>query len=283
MLYDSASKTLLETVAPGLIRSDGSTLTEAGIEALGRSLGRSIADGPIERVALVFMMEEEAGRFVDVCKRYGVGCRALVMATGEEATLFEGSRVSMVAQKPSGPIVPVLREAAWPHVASTVHRRLLKNLDQGPWLTFAHDEGQALARVPVDELSRRSFEALEAEALANLDKCPFLVEATQHGAAQVLDEYAPESLLLKRVCAEVCRVVGAPLCLVATREGMLLAAAATNVNLVVVADRMFREASGRRVSPLPFLVSPEGIQGFASGLPHGASPTERSKPWWKFW
>ncbi len=283
MLYDSTSRTLLETVAMGLIRSDGSQLTEAAVEALAKHLGGELSEGPVERVALVFMMEEEGQQFLDVCKRFGVGCRAFSMTKGTEETLFEGTRVARGSGVPSGPILPIIREAAWPHVATSAHRRLFKNLQEGPWLTFAHDEGQSLARVPAEVLKSRSLEALETEALENLAKRSFAVASGGNGSAQLFDEYAPESLLLPKVCAELCRVVGEPLCLVATREGMLLAAAASNVNMVVVADKMFREANGRRVSPMPLLISPEGLQGFAAGVPAGVKVESSPKPWWRFW
>jgi hypothetical protein len=281
VLYDASTRTLLETVAPGLIRSDGTALTDAHVEALATYLGGSVPDGAVERVALVFMMEEEGQRFLDVCKRYGVGCRAFSMATGTEQTLFEGNRVAQRSGTATGPLLPIIREAAWPHVATTVHRRLFKTIDQGPWLTFARDEGSALARLPVDELQKRSLEAIEAEALENLAKRSFTITKSGN-AAQLLDEYAPESLLLPRICAELCSVVDSKLCLVATREGMLLAGEVTNVNLIVVADKMFRDGNGRRVAPMPLLISAEGLQGFASATPEATS-SPPSKPWWRFW
>lgn len=282
MLYDAQNAMLLETVAMGFVRSDGSRLNEAGIEALGKLVGSSIAEGPIERVALSFMMEEEARVMLDACKRFGVQCRAFSMSTGNEDILFEGARVKYVSEVPVGPLLPVLREAAWPHVKTTVHRRLFKSIDDGPWLTFAIDQGTTLARLPANELERRSFAELEAEALANLAKRNFTI--TRSGAAaQLVDEYAPEALLLPSVCAELCRVVGEPLCLVAAREGMLLAASATNQNMIEVADKMFREASGRRLSPMPLTISAEGVQGFAAGIPAGVAPEASSKPWWRFW
>lgn len=281
MLYDKKSATLLDTVAGGLIRSDGTKLDAPGIEALGKLVGRQLAEGPVERVALVFMMEDEAQQLLDVCKRFGVGCRAFSMATGNEETLFEGARVTF-ASTASGTLLPIIREAAWPHVQTTVHRRLFKNLSDGPWLTFALDQGTTLARLPVDELKQRSLEAIEAEALANLDKRTFTI-TREGGAAQLFDEYAPEALLLPRVCAELCAVVGEKLCLVAAREGMLLASGPTNLGMLEVADRMFRDANGRRVAPMPLAISPEGVQGFATGLAAGVDPTKSSKPWWRFW
>lgn len=281
MLYDAKNAMLLETVAMGFIRSDGSRLNEAGIEALAKLMGGSTSQGPVERVALCFMMEAEARELLDVCKRFGVQCRAFSMSTGNEDTLFEGTRVQMVSEAPTGPLLPVLREAAWPHVNTTVHRRLFKTID-GPWLTFAFDQGNALARVPMSELERRSLAELEAEAMANLAKRTFTV--TRSGAAaQLVDEYAPEALLLPSVCAELCRVVGEPLCLVAAREGMLLAAGATNLNMLEVAEKMFREATGRRLAPMPLTISAAGVQGFATGVPAGAAPASGSKPWWRFW
>ncbi len=282
MLYDAKNAMLLETVAMGFIRSDGSRLNEAGIEALAKLMGGSTSQGPVERVALCFMMEAEARELLDVCKRFGVQCRAFSMSTGNEDILFEGTRVQMVSEAPTGPLLPVLREAAWPHVNTTVHRRLFKTIDDGPWLTFAFDQGNALARVPMSELERRSLAELEAEAMANLAKRTFTV--TRSGAAaQLVDEYAPEALLLPSVCAELCRVVGEPLCLVAAREGMLLAAGATNLNMLEVAEKMFREATGRRLAPMPLTISAAGVQGFATGVPAGAAPASGSKPWWRFW
>jgi hypothetical protein len=281
MLYDSRSATLLETVAFGLIRSDGSTLDEAGVEALAKLQGTSTSSGPVERVALVFMDEGEARQLLAACKRFGVQCRAFTNA-GTEETLFDGARVTFSDTPPDGPLLPIIREASWPRASQVAKRRLFKTIDDGPWVTFARDLGTSLASLPLSELERRPLAELEAEALANLEKRSFSIEQAG-GATQLLDEYAMEALLLPRVCARLCQAVGEPLCLVATREGVLLAAGATNVNMIAVAEKMFHDAKGRRLAPMPVLVSAEGVQGFAVGAPAGVEAAKASKPWWKFW
>jgi hypothetical protein len=284
MLYSAQDKTLLETIAPGLIRPDGQRLTEERLAFLGKLVGTTQDGSPVEKVAVVFFMEEEAQPFLDACKRYGVECRAMQMSTGREVVLVEGSRVQQgQGAAPSGVLLPVFREAAWPHLATVVHRPLFNQPKvEGPWVTFAIDLGAQLARLNPSELEKRSLEQIEAEALANLSKRTFKPELKDN-AVLLLEEYAPEALLLKPVREQILSLLGTPLFLAAAgKEGIVMAAKPTpNPGIIQVAEMMFRDAKGRRISPLPFLVDANGIVGFASFAPPEDAPQE--KPWWKFW
>lgn len=284
-LYSGKDKTLLETIAPGLIRPDGQKLTEEHLAFLGKLVGTTQSGNPVEKVAVVFFMEEEAQAFLDPCKRYGVECRAMQMSTGQEVVLVEGSRVQ---QGPAvkGVLLPVFREASWPGLETVVHRPLFHHQPEikGPWVTFAEDVGTQLARLPPSELKKRSLQEIEEEALANLAKRTFKPELKDTGAVLLLEEYAPESLLLSSVRQQIIELLGSPLFLAAAgKEGTVIAAQPdpNNPGIIQVAEMMFRDAKGRRISPMPFICDANGIIGFAGFSPPKEAPKE--KPWWKFW
>lgn len=284
MLYSGKDKTLIETIAPGLVRPGGQRLTEEHLAFLGKLIGTTQDGSPVEKVAVVFFSEEEAAAFLDACKRFGVECRAMQMSTGREIVLAEGARAHQATSGERGTLLPVFREASWPGLATVVHRPLFNQPKiEGPWVTFAEDLGAQLARVPPSELQKRTLEQIEEEALANLARRTFKPTLQKEGAVLLLEEYAAEALLLSSVRAEISGLLGTPLFLAAAgKEGAVIAAQPSpNPGIIEVAEAMFRDAKGRRISPLPFLVDASGIIGFASVAPSEDAPKE--KPWWKFW
>jgi hypothetical protein len=289
MLFSKTDGCLIETIAPGCCRSDGSPLTDAALEDLGKLLGSTLKEGTVQKVAVVFFMEDEAKRFLDSCKRFGVECRALVM--GQEQVLSEGARVTLT-NEPRGPLMPLLREESWPHVSSSVHRRLLSfpqnSQVAGPFVTFGWDSPKTVMRVTHELAGDRSAADLEREALENLAKQPYELTEVKPGHVMLGGaEYGAELVLLPKVLSEVQAKVGAKLIAVGlAKEGGFFATNASDLQgvtaLMTWTRKSFDEAKGRRISPLPFLAQDGKLIGFVSAT-QGEDVTAQKKPFWKFW
>jgi hypothetical protein len=284
MLYVAKTRTLIETVAPGLIRSDGSRLSDAGLAELARLQGRKLQEGPVDQVQVVFMIEDEAQSMLSLFKRYGLECRAFV--EGQEQVIHPGGRVQQMEGEPQGPLVPVLREASWPHLATAVHRRLLAGpLNEGPWVTFGWDAPTTIFRFSPQRLGTRSIEDVEAEAVGNLVKLGLEPKEFAPGAVGLPGEYASEGILSHELMKKCARVLSCELLVVAVpKQGRLIAVSANDLAQVerVIANtrQMFDAATDRRVSPLPFLVGDGKVIGFASA---GQEAPRTRKPWYQFW
>jgi hypothetical protein len=285
MLYDRRTRMLIETNVTGQV-SDGR------LAELARAKGTTTLEGePIERVAIVFPMPGHAEENVAACKRFGVECRGFD-ESGREHVLFEGTRVAMVTKKPTGPLLPVLREESWPHLESTVHRRLLSGpIQAGPWVTYGWDTPQTIARMGPKDRGERSIEDIDREAKQNLLARRGKIEHRTIGDHTVTlhEEYGAEMILLPEVMQDVVRRLGTRMIAVGVpTEHGFFATSATDVAQVDVmirwARQEFDETKKRRVSPIPFVVDDRGeLVGLVTTTPAGADEEAPSKPWWKFW
>lgn len=289
MLFSKTDGSLIETVAPGCTRSDGSPLDDAALEQLGKLLGSTLKEGTVQKVVAVFFMEDEARRFLGSCKRFGVECRALV--AGQEQVLSEGQRVTRTNDEPRGPLMPLLREESWPHINTTVHRRLLSFPQNaqvaGPFVTFGWDSPKTVMRVTPELAGDRSVADLEREALENLAKQPYELTEVKPGHVMLGAEYGSELVLLPKVLTEVQARVGAKLIAVGlAKEGGFFATDASDLHgvnaLMTWTRKSFDEAKGRRISPLPLLAQDGKLIGFVSAT-QGEDVTAPKKPFWKFW
>jgi hypothetical protein len=283
MLYQAATKTILEVIAPGM------PVDEEKLRGLAALLGKTIkGEGPVERVALVFVGgTAAANEHLPMIKRFGIGCRAI--DDGVESVVFEGTRVAVGDGKaPEGPLHPILREASWPHLETSVHRRLLSGpVNEGPWVTYGWDSPEAVTRFQPKDLGSRTIEEVEAEALVNLAKRNFAPQEIKQGALGLPGEYCSEAILLPDVMKACSRMLGAELIAVAIpKESRLMCVSADDLemvqNLMSWSREMFDGAAGRRISPLPFLVSDGKVVGFASPQ-EDREPPAAKKPWYKFW
>lgn len=285
MLYDPQTRTLIETDVTGEV-------SEGRLAELARAKGTKTREGqPIEWVAIVFPMPGHAEKNVAACKRFGVQCRGFD-ETGHERVLFEGTRVAMLSEKPTGPLLPVLREESWPHVETTVHRRLLTGpIAAGPWVTFGWDTPQTIARMRPQDLGERSLADVEREAKANLLARRSKVEHRTIGDHTVTlhEEYGAEMILLPDVMRDVARRLGAKMIAVGvpTEHGFFATSATDPAQVDVMirwARQEFDKTQKRRVSPIPFVVDDRGeLVGLVTAAPAGADEEAPSKPWWKFW
>ncbi|MEO6953384.1 MAG: hypothetical protein ABI321_16405 [Polyangia bacterium] len=287
MLYSATERTLTETVSIGLIRSDGSVLDEASIAALAHLKGSVLAQGPIEQVQLVFLVQSDAEAFLGACKRCDIRCCAIV--EGRSEVLFEASRLEVRPKEAvEGVLLPVLREASWPHAAGVAHRPLLTGIGVvGPLVTYGWDTSTALRRLGEVDLGERTREDFEAEAIANLVRRGFVPKLIADNAVGMPGEYASETILVPSLMKECARLLDTELILVSVpKESTLLAVRADDLVMVqrVVAStrEMFDAAEGRRISPIPFLVSGGEVRGIVN-VDSEAAARSSTKPWYKFW
>lgn len=281
MHYEDGTQTLVQPLA------SADQLSPAQLEELASLKGGTVHGGkPVAQVALVLRHRDQADEVLPIVKRLGLECRALD-ASGEVIVLFSGSRVGSTVEALGGPILPVLREAGWPHVQATVHRALLEvGGPLGPWVTFGVDLGDRIARVPASLLAERSLADVEAEALRNLCDQPLEVRTLKPNLVTVLGEYGSEALLLPDVLRDVAARLGAELVAVGVpKEGGFLAHDATRgeevSSLTAWSRQQFDEAECRRVSPLPLLVRDGRVVGHVAPWTEPGDPP--SKPWWRFW
>lgn len=305
MRYHRDTQTLLEiAVMP---------VDEPRLRELAALKGQLVEGEYVAQVAVVFVSEDLALAHLQPARALGLELR--YVGPQGESVLNAGTRVVAGAAPEDGTLLPVLREEAWPHVAGTVHRRLLAGAAAtGPWVTFAYDTPKQLARVGIHELERRGFADLEADALRNLAaREPQVVE--QGGIVELRDEYAPEMLLLPERMRDLAARLKSELFLVSVpQEGSLLAVPMSgNPNaLCLLARQKFEASKHRRISPLPILVGQGAPVGFATPaapaygsevtviagdrpegwVPEvssgaGASVASEAEPpkkaWWKFW
>ena len=285
MLYQAETRTAVEVVAPGTEVAEARMRELAALQGAVDDAGRVV-----ERVALVFVGgADEARAHLPALKRFGLGCRAV--DAGRQIVLYDGAASRRTDAEPEGTLLPVLREASWPHVASCAHRRLLGDaLGDGPWVTFGWDSPTAIARVGSDDLGDRTLAELEAEALANLEARGFVPKEIERGTVVLPGEHCAEAILLPSVMKACAARLGARLMAVAIPKESTLAAVdaadpAQVSRLIGWTRELFDEARGRRISPLPLLVDDTGVVGLVtprSGAPVGGEPG-RKKPWYRFW
>jgi hypothetical protein len=283
MLYASATKTVTKVVPPGSVV----TASEAG--ELAKFVGKMFEQGPVERVAMVFIGgRADAERALPELKRFGVRCLAIV--DGVEEELYQGQRVVPTDDEvfKQGTLLPILREASWPHIDEVVHRRLVGGnaAELGPWVTFGWDNPKAVARFTTADLGTRTIADVEAEALANLAKQAFEPRVIKPRVIGLPGEYCSEALLVPDVMKTCARVIGSELlCVAVPQESRLVAVPGDDPQLVggllAWTREIFDGSKGRRISPLPFLVSDGRVVGFASASGPEATPTK--KAWYKFW
>lgn len=281
MLYSPKERTITEVAA-------GAT-TEPRVKELASLKGRTTPEGqPIERVVLVFMRMSHAEEALAWCKQYGVGCRAFT-DEGVEQELFAGPRQQTVAEgRVEGTLLPILREAKWPHLDTAVHRRLIPGPhEMGPWLTFGLDEGERVARIGPNHLHGRTLEELEKKALENLAARNMQPKEIAAKMVAVQDEYAAEAILLPELMRKVQKMVGTDMMLVSIPNEHLLVATLgedpeITTGTIVLARKHFDETTKRRISPLPLVVQDGQIIGFVTGSTEKEAPKD-DKPWWKFW
>lgn len=289
MLYDARTRTLIETNVNGRV-------AEEHLRQLAALKGGKTKDGaPIEMVALVFVMPGHGEKNVATIKRFGLECRGFD-ATGVERVLCQGARMTSTDVRPDGPLVPVLREESWPHLATAVHRRLFvaPKFERGPWVTFGWDTPKTLARMGPKDLGSRTIAEVEREALSNLEARRDKIQLRKIGdhSVSLAEEYGAEMILsptiMKWVASELGGVemlaVGVP------SEHGFLATSATDVRnvgaMIAWARSEFDQTPKRRVSPIPFIVDGRGeLVGLVGTTPEGgideAAPPK--KAWWKFW
>jgi hypothetical protein len=285
MLYVAATKTVVKVVPPA------TPVSETEMRELASYTGKLFEQGPVECVALVFVGgRDEAVAALPEMKRFGLQCRAIV--DGVEQVIYEGSRARLSDTPDTGKegtLLPILREASWPHIASVVHRRLVggSTPDLGPWVTYGWDSPKTVARFTTEDLGGRTIADVEAEAIANLAKQSFEPRVIKPRVIGLPGEYCSEAILVPAVMKECARVIGAELlCVSIPKESRLMAVPADDHALV--ADLlhwtrdMFDQGEGRRISPLPFLVSGGEVVGFVSTTPRNEPPAPK-KPWFKFW
>lgn len=289
MLYQPETRSVIEVVAPGAARSDGE------LAALAKLLGTDLQAGqPVERVVVTYLGgAAEANAQLASIKRFGLQCRAFD-DNGVETVLFEGVRIAGTgatdAGRRDGPLYPILRDASWPHLATTVHRRLLSGIPDSPWVTYGWDGKTAIVRFATADRGARTMAEVEAEAVANLAACPFEPMMIKPSMLGLPGEYCSEALLIPAVMQRCAQQIGCELMLVAVpRAARLMATRADDFGLAGELLRWSREtfdaAKGRRISPTPFLVQADGqIVGVATS-PSSAEPepTTKKKPWFKFW
>ena len=285
MLYVAATKTVVKVVPPG------TQVSENEMRELASYTGKLFEQGPVECVALAFVGgREEAVGALPQLKRFGLQCRAIV--DGVEHVLYEGAR-ARPSETPNtgkeGTLLPILREASWPHIASVVHRRLVSGAraELGPWVTYGWDSPKTVARFTSEDLGGRTVADVEAEAIANLAKRSFEPRVIKPRVIGLPGEYCSEAILVPAVMKECARVIEAELiCVSIPKESRLMAVPADDQTLVGEilqwTREMFDEGEGRRISPLPFLVSGGQVVGFVSATTRNETPAPK-KPWFEFW
>lgn len=280
MLYDPNTQTLIE-VAPVPV-------PEARLQQLAQLKGGRTDDGFVAQVAVLFLDRGQAEAALPDFRRFGLELRA--MSEGGEEVLHAGTRVAEL--EVTGTLLPVLREESWPHLPTVAHRPLLGGPKvMGPWVTFGLDTPTAVARVPASALEERGLDELEAEALANLAaRTPR--ENKREGLMELVDEYAPEMILLEDRMRAIAAHLDSDLFLVSIpHEGSLFAVRPEGTEAICqLARQRFDSTSARRISPLPILVSEGRPVGFAAVQAGGddaggeaADEEAPTKPWWKFW
>ncbi len=285
MLYDSRTRTLLETNVTGEI-------SEARLGELARAIGGATHDGqPIEAVAIVFPIPGHGEKNVAAAKRFGLEVRAFG-EDGVERVLCKGTRAQRSDETPDGPLVLVLREESWPHLDSVVHRRLLSGpIAAGPWVTYGWDTPKTIARMSPRHRGERTIEDIDREARANLlarrDKIHY--RAIGDHTVVLSEEYGAEMILVPEIMREVSARLRAPLMAVGvpTEHGFFATSvdpARAGVMIQWTRDQ-FDKAQKRRVSPIPFLVDERGeLVGLVTSNPAEApGDAAPAKPWWKFW
>ncbi len=97
-------------------------------------------------------------------------------------------------------MMPLLREESWPHVSSSVHRRLLSfpqnSQVDGPFVTFGWDTPTRATRVTHALAADHSVADLEREALENLAKLPYERTEVRPGHVMPGAEYGVEMVRL---------------------------------------------------------------------------------------
>ncbi|MDQ3037544.1 MAG: hypothetical protein M3Y87_34435 [Myxococcota bacterium] len=284
MLYDARTRTLIETNVTGAI-------SDARLKELARAQGSKTSQGePIEKVAVVFAMPGHAEQNVDACKRHGVECRGFTM-DGHEQVLFAGTRTGSISARPDGPLLPVLREESWPHVAATAHRRLFGGpIASGPWVTYGWDTPQTIVRMSPNDRGDRSIEDIDREAIANLAarKPKVSYQRIEDHTVVLREEYGAEMILVPEIMREVVAKLGTDMIAVGvpTEHGFFATSATDPQRIGVLiqwARQEFDKTEKRRVSPIPFVVDARGeLVGLVTAAPAGPEEPP-SKPWWKFW
>jgi hypothetical protein len=287
MLYDPKTKTLIETNVTGEI-------SDAQLAKLASAIGGKTAKGePIEMVAVVFMMPGHGEKNLSAMKRFGLECRAFG-DDGVERILSKGTRTQIVSARPEGPLVPILREESWPHLASAVHRRLLSGpIAAGPWVTYGWDGPTAVARMAPQDQGERTLEDIDREARANLLARKPKITYRRMGDHTVIlsEEYGAEMILVPEIMREVAQQLGTEMMAVGvpTEHGFFATAALDPEKVDVMirwARDEFDKTQKRRVSPIPFLVDARGeLVGLVTSSPPGMTEDAATpgKPWWKFW
>lgn len=284
MLYSATTKTVTKVVPPGGV------LPESELRELASYIGQAFEQGNVEIVAVVFTGgRAEAEAVLPELKRFGLQCRAIV--DGAEQVLYKGQQVRRTDDEvdKEGTLLPILREASWPHIETVVRRRLLganNAAGLGPWVTFGWDSPKSVARFTTADLGTRTIEDVEAEAIAGLAKRSFEPRVIKPRVIGLPGEYCSEAILLPEVMKSCARAIDCELmCVAIPKESRLMAAPADDVQLVgeLVAwtREMFDGAEGRRISPLPFLVRDGDVIGVVTPqVPRTELP---KKPWFKFW
>jgi len=172
--------------------------------------------------------------------------------------------------RPSGTLLPLLREADWNGADLAVARRLLEAPTGRfvPWVSYAYDTGAQTLTVTEEGLREegRDRQALEAEALQNLAARAWAFREETAGSTRVLtlvDEYAASRVLDRAALAEA-RVRLGPGRLVAAlpARGILSLAAYEGGDtlraLSTWAVDVFRASVDTRVTPALVVLDEEG-------------------------
>lgn len=260
MIYLQETRTLVATVAPGAVPPERELIALAGMRGTRLQGGE-----PVECVAVVYVGgPSEAVDQYPVLRRLGLQVRS-IGDDGRETMLLEGDRVNLQGEQEAviDPLYPILREATWPQLAVTPHRRLVPGAQQGPWVTYAWDAKESIQRLTYDDLGTHTVEEVETLALACLSRLRFEPQVMGPGIVALMGEYCSEAALLPDVMTSCARALRCELMLVAVpRGGRLMAVRAADFGL---ADRLMRwthdqhASGGRRISRDPLLVDGGGV------------------------
>jgi hypothetical protein len=198
--------------------------------------------------------------------------------------------VQSTSAAPEGTLLPILREASWPHIDTVVHRRLVPGpVDVGPWVTFGRDSGAVIARFGPKDLGGRTIAEVETDAIANLvAKESFTPKELKPRCIALSGEYACEAILVPAVMKQCARVLGSELiCVAIPKEARFIAVPAEDMQLVGElvgwTREMFDGAEGRRISPLPFIVNESAVGIVSPRTDEKAKGAAGKKAWYKFW
>lgn len=162
------------------------------------------------------------------------------------------------SKKPKGTLLPLLQEADWSGAGHAVTRPLVdagEDASYVPLVSYAYDDGARRLVLTALGLAdeERELDAVEAEAVRNLESQLPAWQPQWAAAVALVHEYASSALLSTRALDAACDALSAPrIVLAAPTRGLLVAAARPSdgdANLGRWASSAFAASFETRLSP----------------------------------